>query len=275
MKLGLAGRVAAAFLQSKLTPLLAAAALGVGVMAVLATPREEEPQISVPMIDVMLALPGASPTEVENLLVRPVERLMWAIPAVEHVYSSAGEGRGLVTVRFKVGEDQERSVVKVHAKLLAAADGAPPGAPPPMVKPHSIDDVPIVTLTLHSREYGSGRLRELATYLESDIRTIPDVAETFVTGGEPWEVRVELDPARLAAAGVSPAEVAGALAGANARLEAGEFPAGDVVRLVHVGAPLETARDAGSVVVGERNGAPVYLRDVARVEEQYGEPTSY
>ncbi|HEU5170008.1 MAG TPA: efflux RND transporter permease subunit [Gemmatimonadales bacterium] len=273
--MGLAGRIAGGFLESRLTPLLTLAALGLGLMAVLATPREEEPQISVPMIDVLLAMPGASPRETENLLVRPVERLMWEIPAVEHVYSMAGEGQALVTVRFKVGEDQERSVVKVHAKLLSGMDRVPPGALPPLVKPHSIDDVPILTLTLHSRGYGSSRLREIAMHLEAEIRALPDVAETFVTGGEPRQIRVDLDPVRLGAAGVTPGEVAAALSAANSRLPAGEFPSADAVRLIQVGAPLESAADAGSVVVASRNGAPVYLRDVARVAEEHAEPTNY
>jgi multidrug efflux pump subunit AcrB len=275
VKTGVAGRIAGAFLESRLTPLLTAAALGLGIMAVLATPREEEPQISVPMIDVLLALPGASPNETENLLVRPVERLMWEIPAVEHVYSTAGEGRALVTVRFKVGEDQERSVVKVHAKLLAATDRVPPGAMPPLVKPHSIDDVPIVTLTLHSQEYPSNALRDVAVHLESEIRALPDVAETAVTGGEPRQIRVDLDPVRLAAAGVTPGEVAAALTAANVRMAAGEFPSADAARLVHVGAPLESAAEAARVVVASRGDLPVYLRDVARVVEEAGEPSSY
>ena len=275
MKTGVAGRIAGAFLESRLTPLLTAAALGLGVMAVLATPREEEPQISVPMIDVLLALPGASPRETENLLVRPVERLMWEIPAVEHVYSTAGEGHGLVTVRFKVGEDQERSVVKVHAKLLAGADRAPPGAMPPLVKPHSIDDVPIVTLTLHARSYSSSELREMAIHLESEIRALPDVAETAVIGGEPRQIRVDLDPVRLAAAGVTAGEVTAALAAANVRLPAGEFLSADTVRLVHVGAPLESAADAASVVVASHQETPIHLRDVAHVAEEPGEPSSY
>ena len=125
--MGLAGRVAGRFLRSKLTPLVTIASLAVGLLAILATPREEEPQISVPMIDVMAALPGATPSETENLLVRPIERRMYELPGVEHVYSTAGDGFALVTVRFRVGEDQEQSVVKVHAKLLAAADEAPFG----------------------------------------------------------------------------------------------------------------------------------------------------
>src|SRR5512141_1734290 len=216
--MGFAGTLARRFLHSKLTPLLSIGSLAMGVIGVLATPREEEPQISVPMIDVIAALPGATPAEVENLITRPIEQRMCEIPAVEHVYSMAGEGYTLVTVRFKVGEDQERSVTRVHAKLFSAMDRMPPGALPPIVKPHSIDDVPILTLTLSSKRYGSNELRQLATQLEDEIRTVPDVAETSVIGGQPKQIRVDLDAARLAAAGVTPGEVAIALKGANARL---------------------------------------------------------
>jgi multidrug efflux pump subunit AcrB len=131
----------------------------------------------------------------------------------------------LVTVRFKVGEDQDRSVSKVHAKLVAAMDRAPPGAMPPLVKPHTIDDVPILALTLHSARYGSNELRQVATHLVDDIRTLPDVAETFVIGGQPRQFRVTLDPARLASSGVTPGEVLLALRAANVRLPAGEFAA--------------------------------------------------
>ena len=275
MSTGIAGRIAGSFLRSKLTPLITLASLAVGLMALLATPREEEPQISVPMIDVLVALPGAAPTETENLLVRPIERRMYEIPGVDHVYSTAGDGWALVTVRFDVGENQEESVVKVHAKLFAAMDQAPPGATPPLVKPHSIDDVPILTLTLHSAAYGSNELRRIATHLEDEIRTVTDVAETSVTGGQPRQIRVALDPARLAAAGVSPGEVAMALSAANARLQAGELVTGNEVYLVRVGAPVVTADDAGSVVVSARGPAPVHLRDVAAVTEDFGERTSY
>ncbi|HUX34572.1 MAG TPA: efflux RND transporter permease subunit, partial [Gemmatimonadaceae bacterium] len=135
--MGIAGRIARAFLHSKLTPLIAVASLILGAIGIIATPREEEPQISVPMIDVLTAMPGATPREVENLLTRPIERRMWELPGVEYVYSTSTEGMSMVTVRFKVGEDQETSVSKVHAKLFADADQAPPGAMPPLVKPHS------------------------------------------------------------------------------------------------------------------------------------------
>ena len=275
MTTGIAGRVAGRFLRSKLTPLVTLASLGVGLLGILATPREEEPQISVPMIDVMTALPGAAPAEVENLLVRPIERLMYEIPGVDHVYSTAGDGVALVTVRFRVGENQEESVVKVHAKLLSAADQAPSGATPPLVKPYSIDDVPILALTLHSPVYGSNELRRIATHLEDDIRTVPDVAETSVIGGQPRQLSVTLEPGRLAARGVTPGEVAGALSAANVRLQAGDLTSGDRSTLVRVGAPLNTPADVGGVVVAVRDGRPVRLRDVAGVRDDFGERTTY
>jgi len=273
--MGFAGTLARRFLHSKLTPLLIIASLAMGLIGILATPREEEPQISVPMIDVIAALPGATPAEVENLITRPIEQRMWEIPAVEHVYSMAGEGYTLVTVRFKVGEDQERSVTRVHAKLFSAMDRMPSGALPPIVKPHSIDDVPILTLTLSSKRYGSNELRQLATQLEDEIRTVPDVAETSVIGGQPKQIRVDLDAARLAAAGVTPGEVAMALKGANARLEAGEFASGGSMYRVQVGAALKSAAEVAGVVVSSQRGTPVYLRNVAQVREEYGERTDY
>ncbi len=273
--MGIAGRIARAFLDSKLTPLISVASLLVGVLGILATPREEEPQISVPMIDVIATLPGAGPLETENLLGRPIERRMWELPGVDHVYTTAGEGFALVTVRFAVGEDQEASVVKVHAKLASAAAEAPAGALPPVVKPHSIDDVPVLTLTLSSDRYGSNDLRQLALHLEDEIRTVTDVSETSVTGGEPRQVVVAIDPARLAASGVTPGEVAMALRGANARLQAGEFASANAVQLVEIGAALASASDVGDVVGGVRGAQPVYVRNVANVSEGFGEATSY
>ena len=273
--MGFAGRLASRFLNSRLTPLVTIAALAAGLLGLLATPREEEPQISVPMIDVFAALPAATPAEVENLLTRRIEQRMWEIPAVEHVYSTSGDGYAMVTVRFKVGEDQERSITRVHARLVSDLDRLPPGALPPLVKPHSIDDVPILTLTLSSSRYGSNELRQMAIQLEDEIRTVGDVAETSVTGGQPREIRVELDAPRLAAARVTPGEVAMALQGANARAEAGEFASGGSVFRVQVGAPLRTAAEVSGVVVAARGGAAVYLRDVAQVREDFGERTDY
>ena len=176
--MGISGRIAQAFLRSKLTPLVTIASLAVGVLGILATPREEEPQISVPMVDVITAMPGASPKEAENLLARPIEQRMLEIPGVDHVYAMSGDGYAMVTVRFKVGEDQERSVTRVQAKLAGAMDQAPAGALPPLVKPHSIDDVPVLALTLHSTRYDANTLRQVAVHLEDEIRTVADVSET-------------------------------------------------------------------------------------------------
>ncbi len=272
---GISGRVAKAFLNSKLTPLITVASLAVGVLGIMATPREEEPQISVPMIDVITAMPGASPAEAENLLGRPVEQRMREIPGVDHVYTMSGDGYSMVTVRFKVGEDQERSVTRVQAKLAGAMDQAPSGALPPIVKSHSIDDVPVLALTLHGAGSDANALRQLAVHLEDEIRTVPEVAETFVTGGAPKQVRVELDAARMAASGVTPGDVAMALRQANARLDAGELTMRDRVVQIAVGAPLRNAREVGSVVVSNRGGTPVYLRAVATVRDDFGDVNSY
>jgi multidrug efflux pump subunit AcrB len=273
--MGISGRIARAFLRSKLTPLATVAALAVGVFSILAIPREEEPQISVPMIDVIAALPGASPKEAENLLARPIEQRMRELPGVDHVYSIAGDGYAMVTVRFDVGEDQERSVTKVHAKLAGAMDAAPAGALPPLVKPHSIDDVPVLALTLHGAGYDANALRQLAVHLEDEIRTVPEVAETFVVGGAPRQFQVTIDPARLAASGVTPGEVAMALKGTSPRLTAGEVTGSDQVYQIHIGAPVASAADVGSIVVGMRDGAPVYVRNVADVTDAFGEATTY
>ena len=273
--LGISGRIAKAFLNSKLTPLVTVASLAVGVLGILATPREEEPQISVPMIDVISTMPGASPQEAENLLARPIEQRMMELPGVDHVYTMSGDGYAMVTVRFKVGEDQERSVTKVQAKLAGAMDKAPAGAMPPVIKAHSIDDVPVLALTLHGAGVDANTLREIAAHLEDEIRTVPDVAETFVTGGAPKQIRVSIDPTRLAASGVTPGDVMMALRGSNARVAAGEIALRDRVVRIDVGAPLSTALDVGSVVVSVRGDRAVYLRNVADVREDFGEHTSY
>ena len=272
--MGIAGRMAKAFLHSKLTPLVTIASLAAGALAIIATPREEEPQISVPMIDVIAVIPGASPDEVENLLTRPIEKLMWEIPGVEYVYAMAAEGMTLVTVRFEVGENQDRAVSRVFTKMGSAADRSPPGALPPLIKPHSIDDVPILALTLHGGGYGSDELRAMATHLADELATIPDVARIDLIGGEPTQLRVTLDPARLAGSGVTPGEVMQALRAANVRLPAGEFASANQVFLVTVGAPIRSAKDAGDVVIAHR-GNPVYLRNVATVLELPAEATNY
>ena len=272
--MGIAGRIAGSWLHSKLTPLVTLASLAVGGLAIVATPREEEPQISVPMVDVMAQLPGAGPAEVEQSVLRPIERRMREIAGVEHVYGVAGDGWAMATVRFAVGEPQDLSVAKVHAKLQAAMDEMPPGAMPPLVQPHSIDDVPILALTLHGGGLDAEALRQLAVHLEDELRTLPDVARTFTVGGALKQLRVTLDPARLASAGVSPGEVVQALQGAAARRQAGELTTSSGVLLVEVGAPIASPSDAAQVIVASRGGRAIPLGAVATITEGPAEATT-
>ena len=183
--LGPAGRVGRFFIDSKLTPLLVIAALGLGAVAVSLTPREEEPQIVVPIVDLFVALPGATPEEVENRLTVPLEKRMREIPGVEYVYSTSRPDGALVTVRFYVGDDQERSLVKVYEKLSSGLDQLPAGTPPPLVKLRTIDEVPVLGLTLWSHRYDSFELRRLAAELGRELAKIDDVAQLKIHGGEP------------------------------------------------------------------------------------------
>ncbi len=260
---GIAGHLAGAFLNSKLTPLVIAAALALGFFAVLAIPREEEPQILVPMLDVMTALPGASPQEVERRVTNPIESLMHEIPGVEYVYSISSPGQSLVIVRFVVGASEQDALVKVYSKLYANADRMPPGASQPLVKARSIDDVPILALTLWGPRYDGYQLRQMAEEVQHTIRQIPDVSETTLIGGQPRAMRVILNSSRLAAYGLSPDSVVARLQAANARIQAGEFAAGDREVLVDAGNLFRDTQDLEGVVIGEGNGQPIYLRDVA------------
>ena len=272
--MGIAGRIARSFLQSKLTPLITIASLATGGLAMLATPREEEPQISVPMIDVFVQAPSLKPKELENLAIRGLERRMWEIPGVDHVYSMSGDGQGMVTVRFKVGENQENSVVKVQAKLASSMDELPSGMMPPLVKPHTIDDVPILALTLHSQRYGSDQLREIAVHLEDEIRSIPDVAQTLVIGGSPRQFRVRLDPARMMASGVSPGEIAQAIKKSDQRFVAGEFSQNNEVVNVRVGARPASRQDLEQLIIATRGPTNLALSDVAEVSDAWAEATN-
>ena len=197
--IGMAGRVAAAFIHSKLTPLLIVASTALGIMAVMGLPREEEPQIIVPMVDVFVELPGATPAEVEQRITRPVEKLLWEIPGVEYVYSTSSPGRSMVIVRFRVGEDQEHALVRLNQKLHANMDRIPPGVHGPLVKLRSIDDVPILGITLWSTRYDDHQLRLLAAQLHDAIKEVPDVSEVDIMGGRPRVASVEIDPARCIA----------------------------------------------------------------------------
>ncbi len=273
---GAAGRLAHAFINSKLTPLVIVASLVLGFFAVLAIPREEEPQILVPMLDVMTAMPGASPQEVEQRVTSPIESLMHEIPGVEYVYSISSPGQSLVIVRFLVGTSEEDALVKVYSKLYSNADRMPQGASQPMIKARSIDDVPILALTLWGEHYNGYQLRQMADEVQHNIRQIPNVSETTVIGGQPRAMRVILNSARLAAFGFAPQDVVGRLQASNARTQAGEFADGNQEFRVNAGNLFQNAQDLEGVVVGVAHGQPVYLRDVAdRIVDGPQEPQDY
>ena len=191
-ELGLAGRMAQAFIHSPLSPLLFFAMLAMGILGLIFTPRQEDPQISVPMVDIFINYAGASSGQVASLAIDPLERLMSEIPGVKHVYSASRHGEGMVTVQFKVGEQLGPSIVKVHDKIQSNMDKIPPGVSMPLVKPKGIDDVPVVTFTLWSQDVDDGVLRTLALDLLQNLKQIPNTGQGFIVGGRAEQVRVEV-----------------------------------------------------------------------------------
>ncbi len=273
--MGFAGRVAGGFMHSKLTPLLVVASLLLGVAAVILLPREEEPQIKVPMVDVMVSMPGSGSKEIEERVTRPMERLLWEIEGVEYLYSISRPGESLVIVRFKVGEDMELSLVKLNQKLQAHFDRIPHGAGAPLIKPRSIDDVPILALTFHSRRYDAVTLRRLAAQVDDAVKRIPRVSETQLLGGLRRQIRILLDPAKLSARDLTPVGIIPVLQQANRQSGAGSLASGNREIAIETGAFLRSAEDVGNVVVGVHNGTPVYLREVADVIDTGEDPRSY
>jgi multidrug efflux pump subunit AcrB len=275
MRSEVAGRLADAFLTSKLTPLLMAGALALGIYTVLTMPSEEEPQIIVPLADIYLPMPGATPPEVENRLLIPMENVLSGIEGVEYVYSHAAAGFGLVTVRYEVGLDMEESLVRLYTTMVKYMDRMPPGFSMPLVKTVTIDDVPFFTATLSGGGYDHAALREMADELRVALEAIPEVRDVAVIGGYPREIRVELSPDRMAAYGVDPTMIAERLRRANVNIDAGEFTRGDEVVRVTAGPFLGSARDVEAVVLDVRGGALVQVSDVADVIDGPGEVGSY
>jgi len=273
--IGLSGKIARAFLTSKLTPLIVAASLILGVMAVSVIPREEEPQIVVPMVDVFVGFPGATPEEVEQRVTRPLERLLWEVKGVEYVYSIARPGQNLTIVRFKVGEDMEKSLVNLYTKLMPNYGLIPGGITEPIIRPKSIDDVPTLALTLWSKVYSGYQLRRVAEELRSELKQDEDVSEIELIGGQRRQVRVTLEPGRLSAYNQSPMLILQALSQSNTMLPSGGYQSGNVEYLVETGGFLKNAEEVGSVVVGQWAGRPVFLRDVAEITDGPEEPADY
>jgi multidrug efflux pump subunit AcrB len=273
--LGFAGKIAAAFINSKLTPLIVGASLLLGLFAIKMTPREEEPQIVVPMVDIYLPMPGSSPGEVQERVVKPFESKLWEIKGVEYLYSMSRPGMGIITVRFLVGQPMEESLVKLYNKVMSNRGLLPPGAGEPLVAPKSIDDVPILALTLWSGRYDHATLRKLALEVNDELRKSDNSAETEIKGGQARQVRVTLDASRLAGYGLSPLQIAGALQKGNASLPSGAFSSANRELLVETGGFLESAEAVKRLVVGVHNNRSVSLADVATIEDGAREADDY
>jgi multidrug efflux pump subunit AcrB len=274
-RLGFVGTLAKQFIDSKLTPLIILVSLLLGIGATLILPREEEPQITVPMADVFVQMPGASAKDVEQRVTAPMEKLIKELPGVEYVYSTSRSGSSLVIVRFYVGQNTEDSIVQLYNKLYANFDKIPPGASQPLIKSRSIDDVPILTVTLWGEHSTGAELRQIAAQLNEQIKQVPDVSETTIIGGQKRQLRIDLDPAQLSAYGLTPLEISKALASQNAELASGAFNQNNQSFLVRTQSFIRSAEDAKKLVVAVSNDRPMYLGDVATVIDGLEEPASY
>ncbi|WP_405266482.1 efflux RND transporter permease subunit [Cellulophaga sp. Ld12] len=275
MKEGIAGKIAKVFMQSKLTVLLMIVFMVVGVYSSFLIPREEEPQIDVPMADIFVGYPGASPTEVESRVIKPLEQLISNIKGVEYVYSTSMKEQGMVIVQFYVGEDIERSFVKLYNEINKHMDEMPAGVTFPLVKTRAIDDVPMLGLTLWSENYDDYQLNQMGQELEAEIKKINDVAVTHKIGGRNRQLRVVLDKEKLAASGLDFLSVSEMIKANNSQLRAGSFDKNDTEYLVNTGAFLASVTDVENLVVGVQQDQPIYLKQVAKIIDGPEVPQNY
>ena len=276
-QLGIAGKIAKAFIKSKLTPLIILASLVLGLFAMVVTPREEEPQIIVPMADVFVQYPGATAEEVEARVTKPMEKLLWEIKGVEYIYSIVRPGFNLTIVRFYVGENAEDSIVKLNNKLESNFDRMPQGVSPPMVKMRSIDDVPVLAFTLSSKNlnYTGFELRRIATELCDELKKDKDASEFSIMGGQKRQVKVTFDPAKLRAYSLTPFQVIQALEKSNYLSTSEKLSSDNKELLLQTGGVLKEASEIGNLVVKSNEFVPVYFKDIAYVEDSAKEPSNY
>ena len=268
-------RITASFVDSKLVPLIIVFAIFLGVFAVLRTPSEEEPQIIVPMIDIMVEMPGAMPEEIEKRVVGPMEKLLWEVPGVEYVYSTAMDGQALTVVRFLVGEDVEKSLIKAYSKLYQHLDWIPPGCSQPILKPRSIDDVPVLAVALTGENHDSRTLRQVAAEVAESLRALPGVSEVNLIGGRKRALTVDVNPERLRALNLDSVDVSAAIAGQNQADQSGLMTAAGASRQVRLDNALRSASDVAATVVAVQNGRSVTLDSVADVRDGWAEPEDY
>ena len=269
--LNIAGRLGRLAMNSNITPIASVLIFLVGLLALIVTPREENPQIDVPAASVQVAMPGATPVQTLNLIVRPLEMVLKEMPGVDHTYGLASDSMGMVTVQFEVGRDKEESLVKLYDRIMHNLDRIPPGAGQPLVKPIDVDDVPILAITLSSDRYDDVTLKAVAERVKEQLTPLPDISVANIIGGRDRMVSIHVDPARLASRGVSLSELHTVLRTANVEQTIGDTVNDNLRKPIRLHAALESADDAGDIVVAVRHQRPVYLRDVADIRDGGGE----
>jgi len=276
-KTGVAGKIAKAFITNKLTPIIIITSLLLGLFALILTPREEEPQIVVPMIDVMVEYPGASVEEVQQRITKPTEEFLWEIKGVEYIYSTAKPGYNLTTLRFYPGEDVEKSIVKVYNKLMSNYDKIPPGVSEPIIRPKSIDDVPVASFTLWSKNpaYSGYELRRIAQELSDELKRDQDVSEISIIGGQKRQIRVDLDPAKMKSYFVTFFDLTNKIREANFALPSGTFKSENKEYIVETGSFIKDINDVKNIVVRVKDNKPVYLKNIANIRDTAEEADNY
>lgn len=264
-EMNIAGKIATAFIHSKITMMIVIAITLAGMMAFLVTPREYNPQIVVPAANIIVPKGGATPEEVENMVVKPLETILSALPGVEHTFGYAGNDFGVVTVQFKVGENQVDSLVKVYNQLMQNMDKMPPDTQQPIVKPINVDDVPIMTLAVTSKEMSGYDLRDVSLKLVENLRNIPGVSFTDVIGGQQRAVNVWLDAQKISLTGMSLDAISEMLLGSNVSTPVGSMVNNNQNQLIRVNGFLGSAKDVGEIIISLDNGRPIYLKDVAEI----------
>jgi multidrug efflux pump subunit AcrB len=275
MQEGISGKIANIFINSKLTILLMVALMAIGIYSSFLIPREEEPQIIVPMADVLVGYPGASPTEVESRVVKPLEKIISDIKGVQHVHSIAMNGQSMIIVQFYVGEDTERSYVKLYDELMRHQGMFPPGVTQPLVKTRSIDDVPMLGLTFWSDTYNDFQIRQIAEEVTSEIEKVKDVSITKVIGGRNRQLKVVLDKDKMAENGIDALGIMQMIQANNSSSQSGSFVKNDQEYLITTGKFLTSSEDVENLVVGVNNNMPVYLKQVATIQDGPEKPNSY
>lgn len=275
MKEGLSGRIASTFIKSKLTILLMVAIMVAGAYSTYLIPREEEPQISIPIADIFIAYPGASPTEVETKVAAPLEKVVSNVKGVEHVYSSSMNEQTMLTVQFYVGEDVERSLVKLYSEIMKNMDKMPQGISMPLIKTRSIDDVPVLGLTLWSEKYSDYELRKLSEVLANEIKKVRDVSDIKIIGGRSQEVRITPDKDKMEGSRVDILSIARQIQASNSQQSSGTLLKTDTAFSVVSGSFLASAEEVGNIIVGANGQFPVYLKQIANVEDAASTPSQY